>query len=277
VVAPDVFPGEDPRIIRCGRENTMEFLVEFVVEVPKATADAEIHEREAAEARAAAKLVADGHLVRLWKPPMAPGETRILGLYRAADDAELRALLEALPLYDWMTLTITPLAPHPNDPAKPMSPAQLPHPKLRHVYRVDAALAAPIDLGDTPEGHRRIVALTGGRFTGPQLNGILIPGASADWQIIRPDGVAVGDIRYTLRTDDGALLYVRSRSLRHGPPEVLERLARGEDVSAGEYTFRGSAQISTSAPDLLWLNDGVFVAVGGRQPDGVAYDVYLVE
>lgn len=94
----------------------MEFLVQFAVEVPEGTAEAEIHEREAAEAVAAAELVRDGHLVRLWKPPMRPGETLILGLYRAADEAALRGLLEALPLYEWMAVTITPLAAHPNDP-----------------------------------------------------------------------------------------------------------------------------------------------------------------
>jgi hypothetical protein len=105
----------------------------------------------------------------------------------------------------------------------------------------------------------------------------VVAGGSADWQIIRPDGAAIGDIRYTLQTDDGALLYVQARGVRHGPPEVLERLARGEGVAATEYTFRTSTQIETSAPALPWLNNGVFVAVGGRQPSGVVYDVYLVE
>jgi hypothetical protein len=158
-----------------------------------------------------------------------------------------------------------------------MTAAELPDPTLRLVYSLRATLAAPIELGDTPQGHRRIVALTGGRFTGPELTGILLPGASADWQTIRPDGAAVGDIRYTLETDGGARLYVQSRSLRHGPPEVLERLARGEDVSPAEYTFRAAVWIETSAPELDWLNDGIFIAVGGRQAGGVAYDVYLLQ
>ena len=105
----------------------------------------------------------------------------------------------------------------------------------------------------------------------------VVAGGSADWQIIRPDGAAVGDVRYTLRTDDGALLYVQSRGVRHGPPEVLERLARGEDVEASEYTFRTSTQIETAAPGLDWLNKGVFVSVGGRQAAGVIYETYLVE
>jgi hypothetical protein len=120
------------------------------------------------------------------------------------------------------------------------------------------------------------VPLTGGRFTGPELNGKLLPGASADWQIVLADGTALGDIRYTLQTDGGDLLYVQSQSVRHGSAEVLARLGRGEDVDAGEYTFRTSTQIETAAPDLDWLNKGVFISVAGRQATGVIYETYLV-
>src|SRR5450432_2492174 len=98
-----------------------------------------------------------------------------------------------------------------------------------------------------------------------EMSGKLLPGASADWQIILQDGTALGDIRYTLDTDDGAILYVQSRGVRHGSAEVLAHLARGEDVDASEYTFRTSTQIETAAPDLDWLNKGVFISVGGRQ------------
>ena len=153
---------------------------------------------------------------------------------------------------------------------------QLPEPRLTLVYRLEATLGEPLDLGDTAQGHRRIVPQTGGTFTGPELNGKLLPGASADWQIILPDGTAFGDIRYTLQTDDDALLYVRSRGVRHGSPEVLARLACGEDVDAGEYTFRTTTQIETATPELDWLNKGVFIGVGGRQPGGVIYETYLV-
>ena len=117
---------------------------------------------------------------------------------------------------------------------------------------------------------------TGGTFTGPELSGKLLPGASADWQIVLPDGTALGDIRYTLQTDGGDLLYVQSRGVRHGSAEVLARLARGEDVDASEYTFRTSTQIETAAPELDWLNKGVFISVGGRQAAGVIYETYLV-
>jgi Protein of unknown function (DUF3237) len=153
---------------------------------------------------------------------------------------------------------------------------RLPSPRLTPVYRLVATLGPPLDLGDTAAGHRRIVPLTGGTFTGPALSGTLLPGVSADWQTVLPDGTALGDIRYALRTDAGALLYVQSRSVRHGSAEVLARLGRGEDVDPSEYTFRTSTQIEAAAPQLDWLNKGVFVSVAGRLASGVIYETYLV-
>ena len=153
---------------------------------------------------------------------------------------------------------------------------RLPDPSLSRVYRLEATLGEPLDLGDLAQGHRRIVPLTGGTFAGPELNGTLLPGSSADWQIVLPDGTALGDIRYTLQTDDGDLLYVQSRSVRHGSADVLARLARGEDVDPSQYTFRTSTQIETAAPALDWLNKGVFISVGARQPNRVIYETYLV-
>jgi Protein of unknown function (DUF3237) len=154
--------------------------------------------------------------------------------------------------------------------------SRLPDPRLNLIYRLEAAVGDPQDLGEISAGHRRIVPLTGGTFSGPELRGTLLPGASADWQIILSDGSALGDVRYTLETERGDLLYVQSWGVRHGSPDVLERLGRGEDVDAAEYTFRTSAKIETGAADLEWLNKGIFISVGGRQPGGVLYEVYLV-
>jgi hypothetical protein len=152
----------------------------------------------------------------------------------------------------------------------------LPNPGLRHVYRLDAELDAPVDLGDTPQGHRRIIPLTRGHAVGPYFEAELLPVGGADWQIVRASGSSVADIRYTLKTDRGALLYVQSKGVRHGDPDVLARLAAGEGVDPSEYTFRTSVTIETADAELAWLNDGVFIAVGGRWPSGVAYEVYLV-
>jgi hypothetical protein len=165
---------------------------------------------------------------------------------------------------------------HAHDRGSPAT-SELPAPSLRRVFRLDAELAAPVDLGPTPEGHRRVIAFTGGRVTGPALTGEVVADGGADWQIVRPDGVAVADIRCTLRTDGGALLLVTATGRRHGPPEVLARLARGEPVAPDAYTFRIAATIETADDELSWLNDGVFVAVGARRPDGVTYDLYVVE
>ena len=263
----------------------MDFLVEFEINVPEGTAETDLAAREEAESAAAARLVDQGHLVRLWKERVAPGESRPIGLYRAESERELDVLLRALPLYDWMRITVTALEPHPNDPAARRLPGaggnhtpslQLPEPRLTKVYRLEATLAPPLELGAGTRGRRRIVAQTGGTFSGPEIRGRLLPGASADWQTLLPDGSVLGDIRSTLETDRGDLLYVRSHSIRHGSPEVLERLGRGEDVDPGEYTFRAWTEIETAASDLDWLNKGVFISVGGRQATGVIYDTYLV-
>jgi muconolactone delta-isomerase len=264
----------------------MEFLVEFDVNVPAGASESEVNRRQRAEASAAAKLVDDGHLARLWKAPAAADESRNLGLYRADSETQLGGLLDALPLRDWMHVAVTPLEPHPNDPgAQQGVPGRredatmgrhLPDPRLTQVYRLEATLAPPLELGGTAQGHRRVVPLTGGTFSGPEISGRLLPGTSADWQIILPDGTALGDIRYLLQTDRGDLLYVQSHSIRHGSPEVLARLGRGEDVDPGEYTFRTSTRIETAAPDLDWLNKGIFISVAGRQAAGVIYETYLV-
>lgn len=154
---------------------------------------------------------------------------------------------------------------------------RLPEPRLTKILRLDATLGQAFDFGNVAQGRRRIVPLTGGTFAGPALSGRLLPEASADWQIVLPDGTALGDIRCTLQTDHGDLLYVHSQSVRHGSADVLARLGRGEEVDASEYVFRTATQIETAAAELDWLNKGVFISVGGRQPGGVSYEMYLVE
>ena len=108
----------------------------------------------------------------------------------------------------------------------------LPNPRLRKVYRLEVTLGEPLDFGEVAQGHRRIVPQTGGTFTGPEISGKLLPGASADWQIVLPDGTSFADIRYTLQPDGGDLIYVQSRGVRHGSAEVPARLGRGEQVDA---------------------------------------------
>jgi muconolactone delta-isomerase len=106
-----------PTSLEQQKEVSMEFLVEFEVEVPAGTPDAEVEQRQRAESAAAAELAEDGHLVRLWRRPLGGDGTTAIGLYRANSEAELDDLLAGLPLGDWLRVTVTPLAAHPNDPA----------------------------------------------------------------------------------------------------------------------------------------------------------------
>jgi muconolactone delta-isomerase len=262
----------------------MEYLVEFNTTIPDNAPPDEIEQRLAGETNRVGELAAQGHALRVWKPLPEDGRRRALGLYRAASDEELQSILDSLPLSPWMEISVTALAEHPNDPARSAATSAangptrgaLPGPELRHVYRLDAELDAPLDLGDTPQGHRRIIPLTRGHASGPYFDAELLPSGGADWQIVRASGSSIADIRYSLKTDRGALLYVQSQGIRHGDPDVLARLARGEDVDPSEYTFRTSVTIETADHELAWVNDGVFIAVGGRQPSRISYDVYLV-
>jgi muconolactone D-isomerase len=99
------------------KEDSMEFLVEFELEVPAGATRAEVEQRQRAESAAAAKLAEDGHLVRLWRRPLVGDGTTAIGLYRADSEAELDDLLGALPLAGWLRVTVTPLEAHANDPA----------------------------------------------------------------------------------------------------------------------------------------------------------------
>jgi len=94
----------------------MEYLADLVTTVPEGTSPAKVDDLRAAETVREADLTRAGNLVRLWRPPLGPGEWRSIGLFRAADETELHKILASLPLHIWMNVTITPLTPHPNDP-----------------------------------------------------------------------------------------------------------------------------------------------------------------
>ncbi len=131
------------------------------------------------------------------------------------------------------------------------------------------------ELGAAPLGRRRIIPITGGRFGGERLSGRVLAGG-ADWQVVRADGVAELDARYTLETADGALIYVRNRGYRHGPREVLERLSAGENVDPALYYMRTTPLFETGDGRYAWLNRIVAVARGARRPAAVELDVFEV-
>jgi hypothetical protein len=147
--------------------------------------------------------------------------------------------------------------------------------KLQGLFRAEIELARPQELGAGPLGRRRIIGITGGRFFGERLSGRVLPGG-ADWQVIRGDGVAELDARYTLETDDGALIYVRNRGYRHGPEEVLRRVAAGENVDPSQYYMRTTPLFETGDGRYAWLNRIVCVATGARRPAAVELEVFEV-
>ena len=144
---------------------------------------------------------------------------------------------------------------------------------FKPLCRLHVELADILDLGQTPAGHRRVINIIGGSFTGERLSGVVLPGG-ADWQILRADGAADLDARYTLQTHGGALVQVRSRGLRHGPPEVMARVARGEAVDSSAYYFRTVLRFETGAAELDWLNRVIAVASGARRARAVELDAY---
>ena len=148
--------------------------------------------------------------------------------------------------------------------------------QLKPLLSVEITLMPAQELGDTPQGRRRIINITGGRFTGERLSGKVLPGG-ADWQVIRSDGVAYLEARYTLETDRGALIYVRNQGYRHGPKEVLEKLAAGIPVDPSLYYMRTTPWFETGDKDLAWLNRMVCVGTGQRLKDSVKLDFFEVK
>ena len=132
-----------------------------------------------------------------------------------------------------------------------------------------------LSLGRTPYGERRIINILGGRVDGAKLAGRILPGG-ADWQIVRGDGVAHLDARYTIETEAGARILVMSEGLRHGPPDVMARLARGEAVEPHLYYFRTAMRFETADPAVAWLNRILALGRGIRDPRAVRIDVYEV-
>lgn len=147
---------------------------------------------------------------------------------------------------------------------------------LEKLFRAEITLAPPQELGDTPLGRRRIIGITGGRFAGERLSGRVLPGG-ADWQVIRADGAADLDARYTLETEDGALVYVRNCGIRHGPPEVLRELGAGRAVDPARYYMRTTPRFETGDARYAWLNRILCVATGARRPAAVELDVFEVK
>jgi hypothetical protein len=142
------------------------------------------------------------------------------------------------------------------------------------IFRIHAELAEIRHFGRTPHGERRVVDITGGQVDGPRLRGRVLPGA--DWQLVRPDGVTEIQARYGIETEAGARIVVTSEGLRHGPADVMQRLATGEAIDPSLYYFRTALRFETADSTLDWLNRILAVGHGARRARAVEIDVYEV-
>lgn len=135
--------------------------------------------------------------------------------------------------------------------------------KFDFLFSLSANVGELVNMGAAPLGERRVVYIDGGSFEGPAMRGEVLGGA--DWQILRSDGVLELDARYAIKEARGGTVQVLSQGYRHGPPEVMAQLARGEVPDPESYFFRTVMRFETGAEDLAWLNKVIAVATAERQ------------
>src|SRR5260221_1297261 len=133
-------------------------------------------------------------------------------------------------------------------------------------------VVGPQKIGSVPLGTRVTSPIARGHFDGPRLRGKVLPGGG-DWTLLRGDGVLELDLRVTLETDDGGLIHMTSFGLRHGPPEVIAALARGESVDPSTYYFRTTPRFETGHPKYAFLNRLVAVSSGDRRVKGPIHTI----
>ncbi len=161
-------------------------------------------------------------------------------------------------------------------PLSEILPKEMTELRTRPLFTLLLDVAPPINVGKSPGIDRRIGVITGGRFEGEKLRGTLLPGGS-DWQAVRPgDGAFMLNVRICLKTDDDAIISMNYPGIRHGPKDVLDRIARGEVVKATDYYLRISASYETASEKYGWLNNILSVGIGHRLPEGPIYQMFEV-
>ena len=148
-------------------------------------------------------------------------------------------------------------------------------PELEFLMEVAVQVGQPVDIGPTPEGHRRMVPIIGGTFRGPGLSGSVLPGG-ADYQILRSPVLTELDARYVLETDGGERIFVHNTALRHGSPSVIEQLNSGAVVDPALVYFRCWPRLTTAAPALEQLNTRLTVGTGIREPGQVLLRIFTI-
>ncbi|MEE9278120.1 MAG: DUF3237 family protein [Dehalococcoidia bacterium] len=153
--------------------------------------------------------------------------------------------------------------------------AAMPELETTPLFDLGVTFAPGLGLGRTPQGTRTVVSITGGSFSGPDLRGEVLAGGG-DWALRRADGAVALDVRVTLRTDDGALIYMAYLGLIAGPAGVMRQLVRGEDADPSTYYLRTTPRFETASDKYGWLNRIVAVASGALHPGRIDYAVHRV-
>src|SRR4030095_15705722 len=161
------------------------------------------------------------------------------------------------------------------EPLSRLLPPELTTVRTRPLFIFQIEVKPPSVIGATPGHDRRIGESAGGRFEGERLRGKILSGGS-DWQSLRADGATTLNVRLVMQADDGDLVAMTYLGVRHGPKEVLERIARGENVNPSEYYMRATPYYETASEKYYWLNRVVSVAYGHRVAGGAIYQVFEI-
>ncbi|MBK8960753.1 MAG: DUF3237 domain-containing protein [Proteobacteria bacterium] len=150
--------------------------------------------------------------------------------------------------------------------------------ELEHVTSYNALLAPPEMIGPVAEGLRLNAFVTGGKVAGPKLNGQFLPGGG-DWLTVRTDGIAVLDVRATIETDDGAIVYLYYKGIGECGPDGYKNFLEGAPFPKEGITLRTNPWFQTAHPKYQWLTRGFFLEVGAAYLDRgeVCYDIYQVK
>ena len=146
---------------------------------------------------------------------------------------------------------------------------------LKHFCDLIVKLDPIMELGTGRSGQRRIIPIIGGEVRGERVNGRIL-NLGADWQTVLPDGTAELVARYAFETDDGAIIEINNYGFRHGPPEILAAVARGEEVDPSSYYMRTQARLESGDPRYAWVNNRLFIGSGSRQANGVKIALYEI-
>ncbi|HEY4615581.1 MAG TPA: DUF3237 domain-containing protein [Citricoccus sp.] len=180
-----------------------------------------------------------------------------------------------------MTTSPTPSTPAPAASASagssaPDGPAPEPAPpRLEFLASLAVEVEAPVEVGRTAAGQRRVIPIRGGTVQGPELNGRILP-AGADFQLITSPTRSDLDARYVVETDDGERLFVMNAAYRTGSAEDIAALVRGEQVPAERIYFRCSPRFEVAGQRWAWLESTVVIGSGRREPDRVLIDLWRV-